>query len=513
MLFIAYDSTVISDVSSTLAAGTTNLSSVARDPSGIVIDDKSYYALSMTGTLTAGTFQITVVNSKVGLLSNLSFEVAPGTVIKSFSVSADNDIYANEDCALSYTEIDADGKEVTDFDVLKKAFNGTVAYANGSDSVTVQKQKDGSAKLVYKLTGNITNTDATNHRGSDSKVLTFQLYTGTSNIIVVNTNIRVNEKRYLWEVTGLNSDVATAGNSGDSIDYKLTDLKISDQYGNTLSKDDIKKLVPNASVDITTNVNGSTGFSESNQTSSFTTSTDKLTVSVGTAGAKKYTFKSYINGNDTGYTLTVSVVDSAKAADFAIKWNDGVTGTFAASNGTITASYLKSQFTVIGKVNGKTVTLPTTAYEITGLTGNDNLGEISSTNPEKTVDGKITVTIRTTDDYNKSVATDVTIDFKASNADAKLTTIKANESSVTATASMNVAALAAAFDLKDQYGNTISSTGVAADVVILNAANSTADVEFNGTSACVAKNLQSGDKISITLTKGDLTATREITLS
>ena len=445
-------------------------------------------------------------------LGNLSFDVAPGTVIKSFSVSADSDIYAGESATLSYVAVDAEGKEVTSFDVLKKAFGGTTPTTN----VTLSKQTDGSGKLTYKQADDVTNTDSTNHRGSDSKVLTFQLYSGTANIIVVNTSIRVNEKRYIWEVTGVNADKAVAGVSGTALSFKAEDLKIADQYGNTLSKDNINDLVANGGIKVSNAENPSNftlkGVSAGNS-AVISTKTATFGAIVASGGSVKLNIKSYTNTNDAGYDLTLSQANAEKASTFEIKWNDSV-NTFCTTKAAMTASAIKSKFTVVGKVGGKTVTIPSDNYEVTGLTGGDKLGEINSaTNTvEKTIEGTVTVTVRTTDDNGKSVATDVSATFTNSNADPKLASIKANNDATVSynSGTLQVANLASGFTLKDQYGNAIGSDGVVATVVILDSSNG--DVEYNGTTACKVTGVQQNDKISITLKKGDLTANREVTL-
>ena len=108
---MAYDNkTLKDDLQITVVSGTTGVVKDDKADNKVTADGKTYYAVPLKETLSAGTFQITVVNKKVGLLGNLSFDVVPGTVIKSFSVSADSDIYAMETATLSYTAIDADGK-------------------------------------------------------------------------------------------------------------------------------------------------------------------------------------------------------------------------------------------------------------------------------------------------------------------------------------------------------------------------------------------------------------------
>lgn len=209
--------------------------------------------------------------------------------------------------------------------------------------------------------------------------------------------------------------------------------------------------------------------------------------------------------------MTVSQVDASKATDFEIKWTDGL-NTFCSTNGAVTFTK-GSEFNVYGKVGGKVVKIPTGDYEITGMSGDQKLDTITSTNPEKTVEGTLTVTVKTVDDNNKNVATEVTAKFNNSNADPKIASIKVKSavSSVGTTVDIDNI-VTAAFDVKDQYGKPIGNSGIVATIVILNATNTNADVEYNGTTKAEMKNATAGDKISVTLTKGDITVTKELTI-
>ena len=251
------------------------------------------------------------------------------------------------------------------------------------------------------------------------------------------------------------------------------------------------------------------------------TKADKFTIKVGSKNSAKVkvyaTAPAVEVAKNNGYVLTLSQANADKASNFEIKWkNDGL-NTFCVSKAALTTDSIKEKFTVVGKVGGKTVTIPTSNYAVTGLTGGDCLGDPNGKGNDKaekkTVEGTVTVNVSTTDDNGKFVTTEISAKFTASNEDAKLTSIKKNDTSVAAKSNMTVADLAKGFNLKDQYGNTISSDGVAAKVDILSPTDSKADVQYNGSTSCKVINVATGYKISVTLTKGDLTDTREITLS
>lgn len=80
-------------------------------------------------------------------------------------------------------------------------------------------------------------------------------------------------------MTGVDSSKAVAGVNTEVLKYKVEDFKISDQYGNTLSKDEKNNLVSVAnSVSITPN------GTFTNNISCFDDSSDELQITVGASG-------------------------------------------------------------------------------------------------------------------------------------------------------------------------------------------------------------------------------------
>lgn len=508
----------VRNIQATMAAGTTNIASfVASSYDTMKINDKDVYILKLaasSGTeVKAGTMQVTLVNTGVGLLDTLNFTVAPGTVIKSFSVSADGDIYAKEENTLNYTAIDADGNEVTKYDVLNKAITTKDPY------VSIKKQADGSAKLVYNLTTDVAGANTTDYKASESKVLTFMLYENSANIIVNNTTIKVNQARRFWEVTGIDSTKVTATASA-ALTYKVTDLKIADQYGNTLTADQIKNLISANAITVkATEGAGWTVNGNAVDTAVSITNTNDITVAPGTADTAKISFKALaVNSNDDGYTLTVSKVDATKATDFAIEWTDGIK-TFNVSDGALDLSGTnannggKAYFSVVGKVGGKKVTIPTTQYTITG-------GQTQSKNSDGTKDRITkTATLTVVVDDNDHNSNTITSEYTYSNADSKLTTLKGKDSvtDITTTGALSKDNFASvAFELKDQYGKAMTASAIGdltANVTVL---EGTGVVKYNGTNKVEVDDKSATEKvtkISVTFTCGDLTATKEIKIT
>ena len=508
-------------IQATVAAGTTNVDFNKSET--VKIDDKDVYALRLKAASAsdaeakAGTMQVTLVNTQYGLLDNLSFTVAPGTVIKSFSVSADNDIYAGEDNTLSYTAIDADGNEVTKYDVLKKAFGTDKVAAN----TTLKKQADGSAKLVYNVS-EVTNVDNKKYKGFDTVTLNMLLYKDSANVIVCNPTFKVNQKRILCEVTGIDSSKATAVVESGTLKFKATDLKIADQYGNTLTKDQIKAVLKTNSVEVKFeenkngkwNLSGDKKLTDPDKEAVVTPA--KLKDEVYTA---KVNFKAADKGDykDDGYTVTLSVEDGSKASDFAIEWkNDGL-NVFSVSDGALDLK-ADDQFQVVGKVSGKKVVIDSSQYEIVSGSHQD---QVAVEKGKDRIIKEATLTVVVDDESHKSNT--ITATYTYSNENPKLTkmSVKPDDKimAVKKNSVMNINAFVmAVFDLKDQYGEVLTSLPSELTATV-SVTGGEGIVKYSGTNKAVveiAKDDKGNDKaiseITVTLNFGDLTVTKAITV-
>ena len=547
---LSWDDVALGYVQATMATATTNINNgILQKDTTFKVGDQSVYGIKLTtsaGTITgangidavkAGTMQITLVNTRAGLIDTLNFTVTEGTVIKSFSVAADTDIYAGEDNTLSYTALDADGNEVTKYDVLSKAF--TYKASSGSETVsglpgTVRwvKQKDGSAKLVFNPGANITSTaqNADTKAGYELVPLTFSAYPSQAGVIVNTITVKVNQARVLWEVTGIDSKKVTAtAVSSAALEFKASDLKIADQYGNTLSADQIKGLVGTQKIDVTVK-EGATDWTVGQTAAPSTTTVtvddnEKIYVKYGdednTVASGKITFKvsaTTPKHTDDGYDLVVSKVNAAKASDFEIEWTNG--STFSVKDDDVTL-VKESQFKVVGKVGGKKVYIPSASYDIVS---GEKMWCVSPSAIENKGKDRITKTGTLTvvvddEDHNSNV---IKAEYTYSNADPKLTKLsvadKTSYAFTDADESDNKITLdeiiAAAFEMKDQYNAPIANTKSPSDLVAsITSENGAGSVVYNDThNAYVVKD---GDghwpsKITVTLTCGDLTATKTI---
>ena len=502
---LAMSADAVKDIQASVIAGTTGVA--AKNSNNqlekVTIGGTDYMACTLKdGKFAAGTFQITLVNTKYGLLGTTSYDVAPGTVIKSFSVSADSDVFEGEDAELSYTAIDADGKEVKDYNTLKAA----LVDSEGMDAtkLSLKKQADGSAKLVYKPVALSASAKNPSYTGFTTDVLTFQLYKGTVNTVVVNATVRVNQARVFWEVVGVDTSKTIAGVSGTALTYKAENLKIADQYGNTLTGAKINSLIKSANKVSVAAIENKNNWAVTS--GALTGKDDVFGAVVGTTGAVKFKVQSAVNTKDAGFEMTLSNVDAKKAADFAIEWKNGSTFDISTASKTLVKGV---DFKVSGTVDGKKVEIPTDQYEI--LDG-ASISKVDRDNGKNIVTKEGTLKVVVTDSEHK--ANIITATYTYSNDYAKITKIavKGTKTKLVSSAAMNLSAIVdAAFEVKDQYGVVVTSypTSLVADVVVI---GGEANVDYNGTGKVVITTKAGKEltEVSVTLTCGDLTATTTI---
>lgn len=507
-----YDSAIkasaVANIEATLSAGTTSIKVGSLTSDVMKINDEDVYVLKLDHTsgateVKAGTMQVTVVNTRRSLLDTLSFTVLPGTVIKSFSVSADDDIYGTEEATLSYTAIDADGKEVTSYDVLNKAMTFT---PDGGSVLAFKKQKDGSAKLVYTPV-EVANPDEKTCKAYDNRVLTFTLYSGQANTLVINKSVKVNQSRKIWEITGLDSKAPVATVTGVAIYLKPTQFKMADQYGNTLTKDQIKATWANDSIVATT---------DSSWTVAERTGYDTnfaITPVTGDSVKIKFAAKKLGDYQDDGYTVTFTVVDAAKATDFVIEWADGL-NVFSVSDAALTLNK-GDEFEVYGKVAGKKVLIPDAQVVVISGSTQDQV-KVDPTKDRITKEGTLKLAVDDAD-HNTNI---IEATYTYSNAKPELAKIKTkdtitNVTGASATAITISDIVDAAFDLTDQYGDPIDPpTGLVANITI-SGVNGKGVVKYNDSNqACVYENEKEENikEITVVLTCGELTAKATITV-
>ncbi len=483
------------------------------------VDGVDYIAIPLVGgTAATGTFYLTFVNQKAGLLANASFTVNSGTVIKTLNIYANDTIYENQVNELGFEAIDANGNSVTKYSDLKNiVFTVQNRDADATeDQVYFEKQADGSAKLYFKPELTLTTAAPNNKQSTIASFTVAVNEVTTANYFVKPVSFGVSQARVATEVVGIKADAATAVASGSSLTLDLNNILVEDQYANVMS---VASLGSTVKVSVPATLpSGDANGSVTTVDSDFSNSTNTVTFNASASAAGDVTTV-WLNigtidatGADN-YELKLYTVDSYKASNLSIKTvNNGntvkaATGVALAWNGN-PKDLTESDVKVYGVVGGRNVEIPNTQYKITGNTG---YALDYTKNPVATETGKMEVTV---DTVNGPVV--LTKEYTFSNAAPTLTTLKDNGGvtlSVTDT-TLDKAELAGAFTMKDQYGNAIGDTGVKYTIIdVTGSGELTRTTSHNATNDVVVSNVTAGNRFTITATKGDLTVTKTVTIT
>ena len=218
-------------------AGATGLQVKTGKATQIKVDGVEYMTFDLTrftqGKLMAGEATIQAFSLESGKQSTpVKVNVVASTEVKTLSISnGPKTIVAGEDAELSYSAVDADGKPVTDFDILSRVTLNGGKEVNGKKGLRFEK-KDGKVVLIYHPVA-----DA----NIDRAVTEYVSYiTQTNN--VGSAVLTVNTKRVPTKIAGLKKDVVTALTGkdapiGNTLTIKASDIALKDQYGDDLKVD------------------------------------------------------------------------------------------------------------------------------------------------------------------------------------------------------------------------------------------------------------------------------------
>ena len=220
-------------------AGATGLQIKTGKVDQIKVDGVEYMTFGLDrftqGKLMAGEATIQAFSLESGKQSSpVKVNVVAATEVKTLSIgNGPKTIVAGEEAELSYSATDADGKPVTDFDILSRVTLNGGKEVNGKKGLRFEK-KDGKVVLIYHPVA-----DA----NIDRAVTEYVSYvTQTNN--VGSAVLTVNTKRVPTKIAGLKKDVATAltgkDGAGNTLTIKAGDIALKDQYGDDL---DVKKAL------------------------------------------------------------------------------------------------------------------------------------------------------------------------------------------------------------------------------------------------------------------------------
>ena len=228
----------------------------------VTVGDDNYYAFTLKGTKNqpdekadrAGEVSVQSIVINNGKMGNNKFNVIAATKVDSLTVRPGAlGVYEHQDNWLDFTALDANGKELTSWDALNALNNSTNMpnYADGTGAdhrkLMFVKKSDGKVGLVYNPGDSV--VGSTLDTASITQVLSFISKTNKFS----SANLTVRKARKPVSVIGLASDTVrgtTATKNNREFIIKAEKIRFQDQYGNTMTADDIKNCGTNYNVSV-----------------------------------------------------------------------------------------------------------------------------------------------------------------------------------------------------------------------------------------------------------------------
>ena len=275
-----------------VAGGLTNLKAASTTSEEITVAGVKYAGIKLakdntSNPIGAGNATLIVISNGTGKTAQGTVTVANGVKVDTITINVPSTIYGGEDNELTYSAKDTYGKDVTSVSALA-AVTGIDSLKSTGAIWVKEDPLTGNAKMYYTAASNTTGVAA-----YDVKALLTKTYKAST------VNFTIQPNAVPTAITGT-KDLTTGAIVGNTIDVKLDNIKVVDQYGRAITP--ASPYVVEASVendDATTGLNGKS-------LSSTATTTNALT-----AGESKVKFTLY---NDTtavnDYTVTFTGVNA-----------------------------------------------------------------------------------------------------------------------------------------------------------------------------------------------------------
>ena len=197
------------------------------------------YPLAWMGTMTpsAGTASIQVLSAGGGTCSG-EIEVGTGARVDSITVSQNGVIVAGEENELSYTALDANGKEITAYKQLR---NVVINGSTHDYKLAFERNADGSAKLVLDAQYATVRKDQTAMQSFTFQTLNHKFSTA---LLTISENARP------VAIDGLRGIDTSISNKTSVVDIKVKNLQIEDQYGRILPDSQVAGMITATSAGI-----------------------------------------------------------------------------------------------------------------------------------------------------------------------------------------------------------------------------------------------------------------------
>ena len=507
-------------------AGATGLQVKTGSAAKVKVDGVEYMTVGLSmftqDKLNAGEATVQAFSLESGKQSTpAKINVVASTEVKTLSIgNGPKTIVAGEDAELSYSAVDADGKAVTDYEVLKR-----VALTGGKDGKGVRfAKRAGKVVLLYTPAAPTT---------IDRAQLEYISYvTKTNN--VGSATVTVNPVRKPTKISGLKQGTSTSVTLGNGLTIPASKIVFKDQYGEDVSLD---SLQPNFALkvsfakndDVFSEYGAVTATGTSKTIASFsavafgdvdnhalTGDTNVVSASAVTAGSVSVTLSLIAKKDNSGTTTYEDVAGSAYTFNILAVGLSEVKnamiediGLKQASTGTAVGSVVAVNPKVTGIVDGKKVTLVKGKdYEI--VAGTENVLRDNTLEKIETV-GKATVSV-----ILKGSGQVLTKEYSYSKAERVLTKVELKDDAVLDhTKAVIGTAVKALFDYEDQYGNDATDIVKDAYITFSNLPRKVKATDNGFKTAAIAVNadaelsLQKDDVITIKVVFGDSKAVFE----
>ena len=456
-----------------LAGGLTKVeladaTTISNSITSITVNGTEYIAIKLKPAVAvAGTYTMTIVNTKRGLLSSGTYDVTDSVIANSVAITAKNGIYNNTENEMEYSIVDKDGKEITSYAVLKDLVT--------SAKFTWEKNADGTAKLIYKPVVNISGTSDT--ANTIDTVVVYANEPTSTNYMVKTFTYTVSKERKIKTVQGLASDASTSVAKGDTLKIALNKIVYADQYSNKVTKDDSSIYAKNVVVGkIAANTTGCSiaiervdgAFDEK----AALEGTDLVFKSTKAGTANVYLKYSDAADKDVtaskdnyDFKFTVTATDTSSVAASSLKINS-VNGGFTVSGSGIALK--NSDVEVVGIIGGAQTKIPTSQYVIKEIK-NNSFNDAEKAAGTNTKTATVVVQVTTWDANNNPTETELSADYTVSTKAAEVFKLIGTDDTKLTTASKGTALKAAdfqkCFTFEDQY-NTNASAGVSVDTIL-----------------------------------------------
>ena len=491
-------------------AGVTGLQVKTGSTAQVKVDGVEYMTVGLSrftqDKLNAGEATVQAFSLESGKQSTpAKINVVASTEVKTLSIgNGPKTIVAGEEAELSYSAVDADGKAVTDYEVLKR-----VALTGGKDGKGVRFAKRAGKVVLLYTPANI-----------ERAVLEYISYvTKTNN--VGNATVTVNPKRVPTKISGLKKDTATSATLGSGVVIAAKNIVFKDQYGEDISLDKLgtnyalkvnfadnndafatpgainasENIVKGATFGAITGVTMDGGALTKDTTivTGGAVTPGSVSVTLSLIKVKEGTTNQVEDVAGSAYTFNILAVGLSEVKNAMIEDLD------LQKANTVGATTNKVELEVTGVVDGKKVTLVEGKdYEI--VTGTDVVPDENTLEKADSI-GKAKVSV-----ILKGSGQVITKEYEYSKAAKVLTTAELKKGvTITGSAVVDGGVVRSLFDLKDQYGKDFSAQ-VTNDDVFVTFSNLPENVKAtnNGfTSASIAANvLKKDDVITIKVVFG-----------